>query len=95
MLRWIQLNLNHLFPNQLFHFRQSVDHHTACRFGIEAEQVLADPFMTLFHPDLCKTEEDGGTKKEQSAYDQMQVANAHMKAHRYPPGAEGSQLARC
>ena len=74
-------------------FRENCDQVMGDKVDLLAEQVLADPFMTLFHPDLCKTEEDGGTKKEQSAYDQMQVANAHMKAHRYPPGAEGSQLA--
>jgi len=65
-------------------FRENCDKIMGDNVDLLAEQVLADPFMTIFPPEHCK---DGGTAKEQDAFDQMKIANAHLSAHRYPPGA--------
>lgn len=70
-------------------FRENCDKVMGDNVDLLAEQVMADPFMTIYHPDQC---EDGGSKKEQHAFDQMKIANTHMSEFRYPPGAEGSQL---
>ena len=70
-------------------FRENCDKIMGDNVDLLAEQVLADPFMTIYHPDQCK---DDGTKKEQHAFDQMKIANTHMSEYRYALGAPGSQL---
>lgn len=70
-------------------FRENCDNVMGDNVDLMAEQVLADPFMTIFPPEMCKQD---GSPSEQDAYDQMQIANKHLKDHRYMPGAPGSQL---
>lgn len=64
-------------------FRENCDTIMGDNVDILAEQVLADPFMTLFPAEQCK---EDGNQKEQEAYKQMQIVKSHLRNHRYPPG---------
>ena len=64
-------------------FRENCDNIMGDKVDILAEQVLADPFMTLYPPEQCNQD---GNPKEQEAYAQMQIANTHLREYRFPPG---------
>ena len=64
-------------------FRENCDKVMGDNVDLLAEQVLADPFMTIFPPEQCK---EDGSPKEQDAYEQMQIANTHLSEHRFAPG---------